>query len=320
MSSDAPIIDHDRLFKELLTTFFLEFLELFAPVLHSSIEPDSVTFLEGDVFADMVEGSTLEPDLVARVLLRDADRSEIYCLIHVEAQSTSEAAFARRMHKYFSRLFDKYDLPIYPIALLSFDAPQRAEPDTFTVAFPDLEVLRFRFRTIQLNRLNWRDFVNQHNPIASALMAKMKIAPQDRQVVKFECLRLLATLRLDRARMRLIAGFVDTYLRLSWEENRHIIRQLGGPDIAATEAERAKVVEFVTSWQLMGREEGREEGIELVVVRQLTRRFGELAEATEAAVRDLPQEKLLELAEAIFDLTTQNDLTTWLTAHRKSST
>jgi hypothetical protein len=36
--------------------------------------------------------------------------------------------------------------------------------------------------------------------------------------VKAECLRLLATLRLDPARTRLISGFVDTYLRLNGQE------------------------------------------------------------------------------------------------------
>ena len=46
-------------------------------------------------------------------------------------------------------------------------------------------------------------------------MAKMKLAERDRPKVKAECLRLMVTLRLDRARMRLIAGFVDTYLRLN---------------------------------------------------------------------------------------------------------
>ena len=46
-------------------------------------------------------------------------------------------------------------------------------------------------------------------------MAKMKIAPQDHPKVKAECLRLLATLSLDPARMQLISGFVDTYLRLN---------------------------------------------------------------------------------------------------------
>ena len=34
-------IDHDRLFKELLTTFFVEFLELSFPKLAASLERDS---------------------------------------------------------------------------------------------------------------------------------------------------------------------------------------------------------------------------------------------------------------------------------------
>jgi hypothetical protein len=41
------------------------------------------------------------------------------------------------------------------------------------------------------------------------------MAIEDRPRVKLECLRLLATLRLNPARMRLISGFVDTYLRLN---------------------------------------------------------------------------------------------------------
>lgn len=57
------------------------------------------------------------------------------------------------------------------------------------------------------------------NPVAAALMVKMKIAPQDRPKVKAECLRLLATLRLDPARSQLISG-VDTDLRLSATEVR----------------------------------------------------------------------------------------------------
>ena len=37
----APMTDHDRLFKELLSTFFVEFLELFLPQVARAIEPDS---------------------------------------------------------------------------------------------------------------------------------------------------------------------------------------------------------------------------------------------------------------------------------------
>ena len=83
------------------------------------------------------------------------------------------------MHAYFARLHEKHDLPIYPIAVFTYDAPLTKQGDTYRVEFPDRVGLDFRFRVIQLNQLNWRDFVSRENPVASALMAKMKIAPGD---------------------------------------------------------------------------------------------------------------------------------------------
>jgi hypothetical protein len=47
--STAMMIDHDRLFKELLSTFFVEFLELFLPEVASAIEPDSVGFCRKNI-------------------------------------------------------------------------------------------------------------------------------------------------------------------------------------------------------------------------------------------------------------------------------
>jgi hypothetical protein len=44
--------------------------------------------------------------------------------------------------------------------------------------------------------------------------------------IKAECLRLLATLKLDPARMQLISGFVDTYLRLNKLETQVFDRDL----------------------------------------------------------------------------------------------
>jgi hypothetical protein len=99
-------------------------------------------------------------------------------LIHVEHQAEAEAEFSRRMFRYFTRLYEKYALPVYPIALFSYEAPYREEPNAHRVAFPDLSVLEFSYRVIQLNRLNWRDFMRRQNPVASALMAKMGVAPE----------------------------------------------------------------------------------------------------------------------------------------------
>ncbi|WP_017652962.1 hypothetical protein [Fortiea contorta] len=39
------MIDHDCLFKELISTFFVEFLDLFLPQVASQIDRDSIQFL-----------------------------------------------------------------------------------------------------------------------------------------------------------------------------------------------------------------------------------------------------------------------------------
>jgi predicted transposase/invertase (TIGR01784 family) len=245
--------DHDRLFKELLSTFFIEFLELFLPQVASAIEPDSVGFLPQEYFADLTMGETKIIDLLAQVRLAG---QEVGFLIHLEAQSSSQSDFARRMFFYFARLHQKYLQRIYPIVLFSFDEPYREEPNRYSVEFEDLKVMEFNFFPIQLNRLNWRDFLNQRNPVAAALMAKMKIDSVDRPRVKVECLRLLATLRLDPARSQLISGFVDTYLRLNLQEEQVFQVEVG----TLEETEREEIMQIVTSWMEQGIAEGRAEG------------------------------------------------------------
>ncbi len=188
------MIDHDRLFKELLTTFFVEFVELFLPEVSSYLERQSVKFLDKEVFTDVTSGDRYEADLVVEARFRNQDS---FFLIHTEHQARAEANFSQRMFRYFARLYEKFALPVYPVVLFSYDAPRRPEPTSHRIEFPDKVVLQFNYSVIQLNRRNWRDFVRHQNPVASALMAKMNIAPEDRPRVKFECLRLLATLRLD---------------------------------------------------------------------------------------------------------------------------
>jgi hypothetical protein len=134
------------------------------------------------------------------------------------SNTNPQSDFNRRMFRYFARLHETHALPVYPIVIFSHDSPRRPEPDSYRVEFSDLLVLEFHYRVIQLNRLQWQDFVNQPNPVASALMAKMRIEPQERPTVKVECLRLLASLGLNPAQIQLISGFIDTYLKLSQTE------------------------------------------------------------------------------------------------------
>lgn len=199
------------------------------------------------------------------------------------------------MFRCFARLYEKFALPVYPIALFSYHAPQRIEPSYHQVIFLTLRVLCFNFRVIQLNRLNWRDFLAQPNPVASALMAKMNIAPEERPRVKAECLRLLATLRLNPAKTKLISGFIDTYLRLNAAEEQRFLVELGRIE----PVEQQIVMEIVTSWMERGIEQGRQEGEVSLIMRQLNRRLGTITPEIAARIRNLLIEQLESLGEAL---------------------
>ena len=217
------MISHDRIFKELLTTFFIEFLELFLPEVAKYLDKNSIVFLDKEVFTDITSGEVHEVDLVVKgkFLGREA-----YFLIHFENQAQYQTKFGERLFCYFARLFEKYRLPVYPVVIFSYNSPKTAESSNYKVEFPDLEVLNFNYQVVQLNRLNWRDYLNQTNPVASALMTKMQIAKADRPKVKLECLRMLATLKLNPAKTKLISGFIDTYLKLTASEEKLLQQNL----------------------------------------------------------------------------------------------
>ncbi|BAZ69414.1 hypothetical protein NIES4106_41860 [Fischerella sp. NIES-4106] len=289
--------DHDRLFKELLSTFFIEFIELFLPQVASTIDRKFIRFLPQEYFADLTSGEDKIIDLLVEVKQAGED---VGFLVHVEAQSYTKADFARRMFFYFARLYQKYLQRVYPIVVFSFDEPQREEVHTHVVEFANLKVLEFNFAFIQLNRLNWRDFVQQSNPVAAALMAKMQIKPEERPKVKAECLRLLATLCLDPARTRLISGFIDTYLRLNRQEEQRFQEEIGRLE----EPEKEGVMEIVTSWG--------ERAERSLVLRLLNRRVGQLPDVVVERVESLAIEQLEALGEALLDFTSLTDLEKWL--------
>ena len=255
-------INHDQKFKELISTFFIEFLDLFLPELARMIELNSVVFREQEYFVDLVEGETKIIDLLAEVKLAG---EEATVLIHIEPQSTSRTSFPQRLFFYFSRLHQKHLKRIYPIALFSYDQPAEAAKSQYRVEFPNLKVLEFNFTAIQLNRLNWRDFIDRPNPVAAALMAKMSIERKDRPKVKAECLRLLVTLKLDPAKSQLISQFVDSYLRLNVKEEKTFQAEIDKLEPQQKEA----IMQTTTSWEEKGMKKGIKKERETIALNML---------------------------------------------------
>jgi hypothetical protein len=155
----------------------------------------------------------------------------------------------------------------------------------------------------------------------------VKIATADRPRVKFECLRLLLTLRLDLGKQKLISGFFGGYLPLTPQQTQQFEALVDTLELP----EREEAMVLTTSWKEEGRIEGRVEGraeglaegrIEgiaegrqeatNIVLRQLTRKISGITPDTLEPVRLLNVSELEELADALLDFSTPQDLAAWL--------
>ena len=201
-------MDHDRFFKLLLTTFFMEFIKLFLPDVAKCVDRRSIRFLSHEIFTDIASGERHVVDLLVKVRFRGRPA---YFLIHVETQSWSERGFARRMFEYFAPLHKKYRVPVYPVVIFSYDKPLKPGPTATKAEFPDLRVL---------------DFCVQDDPTESTGLARLRPQPQscrrpdgedadapgDRPRVKLECSD--AGDISFRQGAALIGTFMDSYLNL----------------------------------------------------------------------------------------------------------
>ena len=312
----AAVIDHNRLGKELLRLHLPDFMKLFAPRIAKDIDWSSFEILDKEL-NELTRIKKRSNDVIAKVKYKNV---LVFLIIHIELQSQSEAGFARRMFVYYSRLHEKYGLPIYPIVLCTYDMPRRPEPDYYQIHFPGLKVLSFRFQVVQLNRLDWHKFKTSRNPIACALMAKMKMANTERYDVKLESLQNLGKLNLNEASKSLISCIVDTYLKLDAREERKFQFALNRIEPQLKE----RVMELTTSWMQKGEKKGEKKGakkgekkgkligVRETVLRLLRKRFGPLDTNSTKKISVLPLSTAEELSEALLEFSGSNDLVKWL--------
>lgn len=248
--STTSYTKHDQLFKQLIHTFFEEFLEAFFPEVHHNVDFEAIKPLSEEVYTDLIEGNTRRLDIVVETKLKS---TEAVIIIHVEPQSSVETDFHERMYRYFSLLYNKYQKPIVPIAVFSYD--ENWEKNTYTMEFPFLHVLTFNFMSLHLRKKHWRDFIKSDNPAAAALLSKMGYKEEEKVQVKMEFLKMIARMEINPAEQRLIYGFFETYLKLNDEEEEKLMEDIKQLDDAD------KVLEIPISYEEKGKEAGKKEGI-----------------------------------------------------------
>ncbi|WP_185959602.1 Rpn family recombination-promoting nuclease/putative transposase [Lentibacillus cibarius] len=175
--SSAPLIleetprylDHDGLWKNVITELFKPFVRFFAPNLYQmidwSVKADSLEQEFHRVFPEK-KGKRYTDKLMK---VHQKNGQERWMLIHIEVQGYEDKDFAERMFQYFYRIFDKYNRKIYAMAIFA-DDNEYFQPAQYTYQFYGTE-LNYTYNTYKIAQQDEETLLQSDNPFAYAILA-----------------------------------------------------------------------------------------------------------------------------------------------------
>ncbi len=289
--------DHERLLKELIVNFYVDFVDILVPQVSIFLDKQSVHLRtdSGRTIAGRCPGGT---DILATAKVHGQDS---VVLVHIAPATRPDHEVGQDMFRRFSWLYEEFGLPVCPVVVLANDAPSLADSSRFRVSLPHKIILDFSYLAVPLHRLNWRDYVRKPNPIACALMSRMRVSPDERFRVKSESLRLLSTLELEPSRRRMIAKYINAYLPLTADEEKKIRWKV---DLSDLESVDVATAEDSDNRNRMGKVD--------IILRQLSCRTGILPGRIAGQIENLTSNELDDLGEALLSFSHPAEIEGWL--------
>ena len=305
---------HDQLFKDILRSFFRDFLGLFYPEVEKRLDFDTLRFLDKEVFTSLPEGSSREVDVLAELETGKGSRELV--LVHVEVEAKRKRGFPKRMFQYFALLWAKYQIPIFPIVVYLRGGQTAVSEEDFRMSVFGREQRWFRYSAVALTRFDGREYVEKGTPLAAGLAALMSRRKTPNPLaLRAAMMRRVAESELDDARKFLLSNLIETYFGLSGENRRGFERliaqeryrevrkmQLTWADKMLEKARKKGLREGRREGRQEGLQEGRQEGLQEGLLegkrddllRILSTRFGPVPERTASQVRALDSIEALD--------------------------
>jgi len=253
--------EYDSPWKEILDKYFKEFMQICFPELYDAIDwrtPPKMLDKEFQQIAQESETGQRTVDKLVEVRLLTGQLE--WLLVHLEIQSQSSNAFARRMFVYYYRITDKFHQPVVSLAVLG-DADPNWNPQQFEQSHFGCRV-RFEFPTVKLVQFESRieELEQSENPFATVILAHLmtlKTAgnPVDRGQWKLRLLKPLYRRGMPRDTIRDLFRVIDWMMDLPTDIALQFENEL-------LTFEREKHMPYVTSIERHGMERGIEKGIE----------------------------------------------------------
>jgi predicted transposase YdaD len=161
-------VHYDELWKNIIEKLFPHFMAFFMPELSADVDlSKGYVFLDKELQKIKLKGKKGKKftDKLAKVHLKDG--TEKWLLIHVEVQGEHEADFGQRMFKYFYRIYDKYDVDITALAVLTYKTDHRYDFNYDVYG----SVVMYRYNTACIANYSEAELLKNHNPFALISLA-----------------------------------------------------------------------------------------------------------------------------------------------------
>ena len=257
-----PPTAYDSPWKDILQTYFEEFLLFFFPQAHREIDwtkqPEFLDKELKEVVRDAELGRRFADKLVK---LYRTNGEENWILVHVEVQSQEEDNFPKRIFSYNYRIFDCYDREVASLAILG-DERANWRPEQYGYQLFGCSV-DFRFPVVKLLDYQQRlsELEASSNPFATVVMAHLAALETSgdrpaRLRQKLALVRRLYSQGFSRSDVLNLLAFIDWMLTLPLDLETEFKRS-----VEQLEAEFE--MRYVTSFERIARKEELLEGIEL---------------------------------------------------------
>ncbi len=299
--------DYDSPWKEILDTYFPEFLAFAFPQIHRDVDwSRGYESLDQELpkILRLSETGKRVVDKLIKVRRRNGEEQVVF--IHIEFQADYDMDFPLRIYVYNYRIFDRTGRPVVSLVILGDDhpgwRPHRYRQDLWgcrsELRFPVLKLWDYNER--------WSELEASENPFAAAVMVHLKTRAtrQDakgRLRWKLRMVRHLYERGFERRDAEQLFRFIDWLMALPEELEEQFdteLRQLEG------ETKMPYVTPFERRAIERGRTEGLAEGMQQVVSilkRQLTRRFEKLPDWAEERLEKASRDELEHWADRVID-------------------
>ncbi|MFH0924659.1 MAG: hypothetical protein V1872_03355 [bacterium] len=236
--------------------FFRDFLRIFLPELEAIVDLNQeYDFLDKElqkIEVPIKKGKKFVDKLV-KIYLKNGE--EKWILLHVEIQGQDGENFDERMFIYFYRLFDKYNVKIVALGVITYPTNDTFE---YHYQFINTEVI-YRYNVAKIEEMSEEYLLKSDNSFALVCLAvKYSNKSKNDKGLRFKFKRDLVKLmyELGRNRKEVVAlfEFIDGMLRLNDLELEQKITE------TIEKIEEVKCMPYVTSVEEVGIEKGKKEG------------------------------------------------------------